>query len=166
MQPSEVLRQGARTRVYDDIVLASGAGAFVPPVSGMPEKGVFVMRTAEDADALIEAAQKGASSALVVGASWVGIKVVEALRAHGVSSALADMAPYIFPTACLPKTAEYIQNRLQRMGIVLKFNSGIKSMAEDGQRNMFNIYRWKQDHNEYCFFVYGSKAIDRISGQK
>ena len=121
---------GGRTRVYDDIVLASGAGAFVPPVSGMPEKGVFVMRTAEDADALIEAAQKGASSALVVGASWVGIKVVEALRAHGVSSALADMAPYIFPTACLPKTAEYIQNRLQRMGIVLKFNSGIKSMAE------------------------------------
>lgn len=118
------------TRKYDDIVLASGAKAFVPPIKGLPEKGVYVMRTAEDADQLIKAVGKGASTALVIGASWVGIKVVEALKAHGVSSILADMAPYIFPTACLPHTAANIQERLQRMGVLLKFGSGIASMEE------------------------------------
>ena len=130
---------GGKKQIYDDIVLASGANALVPPVAGLPDKGVYVMRTPEDAGRLLAAVEGGIKSALVIGASWVGIKAVEALHAHNVSTVLADMAPYIFPTACLPEVAAHIHDRVQALGIQLKFGSGISSMwdEEDGIVSIF-----------------------------
>lgn len=130
---------GGVEKTYDDIVLASGAKAFVPPIPGIPDDGVYVMRTTEDAERLLDVIGVGCRSALVVGASWVGIKVVEALEVHGVSSVLADMTPHIFATACLPKTALSIHERLRGMGIQLKFGSGIASMEK------------KDNHITSCF---------------
>lgn len=116
------------TRTYDDIVLASGSYPVVPPIPGLPKKGIYVMRTVQDADSLLESIEGGISSALVIGASWVGIKVIEALHAHQVPSTLADLAPYIFSTAALPEVAEIIHSRLRELGIKLMFGHGIASM--------------------------------------
>lgn len=122
---------GGATHVYDDIVLASGSHPFIPPIPGLPQKGIYVMRTVQDADRFLAAIQGGMKSALVIGASWVGIKVVEALHAHGVPTALADMAPYIFPTAALPETAAEIHRHLESLGIGLLFGKGISSMRQE-----------------------------------
>lgn len=118
-------------RRYDDIIIATGSYPLVPPIPGMPEKGVFVMRTPQDADRLLEAVRGGISSAMVIGASWVGIKVVEALRAHHVPATLADMAPRIFPTATMPQTAQAIHEHLEELGVGLLFGRGIASMREE-----------------------------------
>nr|WP_325222090.1 NAD(P)/FAD-dependent oxidoreductase [uncultured Oscillibacter sp.] len=125
---------------YDGIVLASGSHPLVPPIPGCPQKDVHVMRTVADADKLLSRIRQGVSSALVIGASWVGIKVVEALHAHGVPTVLADMAPRIFPTASLPETAEIIHAHLEKdLGVGLKFGSGIQAMRqeEDGIVTIF-----------------------------
>lgn len=115
---------------FDEIILASGSHPFIPPIPGLPKKNVYVMRTVDDADRLLAAIHEGISSALVIGASWVGIKVVEALTAHHVPTAMADMAPCIFPTAILPDVAEEIHRRLENKGISLLFGRGISSMEE------------------------------------
>lgn len=124
-----VLEDGSR-KGYDEIILASGSHPFVPPIKGLPKKNVYVMRTVDDADRLLEGIHNGISSALVIGASWVGIKVVEALTAHGVPTSMADMAPCIFPTAILPDVAGEIHARLEAKGISLLFGRGIDSMEE------------------------------------
>lgn len=125
-----VLEDGTQ-RAYDEMILTSGSHPFVPPIRGLPEKNVYVMRTVDDADRLLEGIRGGISSALVIGASWVGIKVVEALTAHGVPTSMADMAPCIFPTAVLPDIACEIHTRLQNRGIRLLFGRGIESMEEE-----------------------------------
>ena len=38
---------------YDKLILATGSGAFVPPIQGVEKKGVFVYRTLEDLDAIV-----------------------------------------------------------------------------------------------------------------
>lgn len=122
-------------RQYDDIVLATGSHPLVPPIPGCPEEDVYVMRTVADADIFLNRVHQGVSSALVIGASWVGIKVVEALHAHHVPTTMADMAPYIFPTAILPEVAEVIHTHMEKdLGIGLLFGRGISSMRreEDG----------------------------------
>lgn len=126
-----VLEDGTE-REYDNIVVASGSHPLVPPIKGLPDHDVYDMRTMADADKLLSAIQKGISSAVVIGASWVGIKVVEALQAHNVPTIMADMAPRIFPTATLPETAEVIHRHLEELGIGLKFGSGISSICADG----------------------------------
>ena len=129
-----VLSDGS-ARSYDDIVIATGSHPLVPPIQGLPadRAGIYVMRTLADADRLLEKIQSGLSSALVIGASWVGIKVLEALHAHGVPTVLADMAPRIFSTATLPPVAEKIHRHLEGLGIGLKFGSGISSICPDGE---------------------------------
>lgn len=132
IDPSELtitLEDGSREK-FDDILIATGSHPAAPPIPGMPEKGIYVMRTPQDADALLSAIHEGIGSALVIGASWVGIKVVEALYAHHVPATLADMVPYIFPTASFPETAQRIQTYLERLGIGLMFGYGISSMEE------------------------------------
>lgn len=127
-----IVRDDGTETAYDDIVIASGSHPLVPPIQGLPDKGIFVMRTVADADKLLAEIEKGVSSALVIGASWVGIKVVEALYAHQIPTIMADMAPRIFPTATLPETAEVIHTKLRDMGIGLKFGSGISSVCAEG----------------------------------
>lgn len=130
-----VIMDDGEQRTYDNIVIATGSHPVVPPIKGLPSDrtGIYVMRTIADADRLLGAVKNGkVKSALVVGASWVGIKVVEALYAHGVPTVLADMASTIFPTAALPQVAEIIHQRLTEMGIGLKFGSGISSVTPNG----------------------------------
>lgn len=120
-----------RRETYDGIVLATGARALLPPIPGCPEEDVFAMRTPEDADLLLARIGRGVSSALVIGASWVGVKVAEALYAHHVPTVIADMAPRIFPTAALPGPAEVIHGRLAALGVGLKLGCGIQSMRRE-----------------------------------
>ena len=125
-----VLLEDGTSHTFDEIILATGSHPFVPPIQGLPQKNVYVMRTVEDADRLLNGIQDGISSALVIGASWVGIKVVEALTAHHVPTTMVDMAPCIFPTAILPDVAAEIHRRLEAKGISLLFERGIVSMEE------------------------------------
>src|SRR5688572_17049651 len=39
---------------YDKLILATGSSAFVPPINGVEKEGVFVYRTIEDLDAMLE----------------------------------------------------------------------------------------------------------------
>lgn len=127
------LRDG-RTAFFDHVVLATGASALVPPIPGVERPGVFCMRTGEDAARLRERLDQGVRSAVVIGASMVGIKLVELLHKRGISVTLADMAPHIFPTAALPEVAAEIEDRLTAQGISLCFSRPIEAIegAENG----------------------------------
>lgn len=118
---------------FDDIVLATGARALIPPLDGVDLPGVFSMRSVDDAELLKAYLDRGnVRSAVVIGASMVGIKLVELLQRRDIACTLADMAPHIFPTAALPAMAEEIQKRLQKQKVALRFSSGISGIYPEG----------------------------------
>lgn len=125
------LRDG-RTAFFDNVVLATGASALVPPIPGIERPGVFCMRTVEDAERLRERLEQGVRSAVVIGASMVGIKLVELLHKRGVPVTLADMAPHIFPTAALPEVAAEIEQRLEAQGVRQRFSRPIEAIERAG----------------------------------
>lgn len=135
-----VLADGSE-QIYDDVVIATGSTPTVFPIPGKPEKDVYVMRTTADADAFLDRIRQGMDSALVIGASWVGIKVIEALKAHGVRrTILADMAPRIFATATMPDTAEAIHDYLRQENVELLFGKGIAAMRQEPE-GIVSIFR-------------------------
>jgi len=128
---------GARTitledgtvRAYDRILIAAGARSFTPPIPDECPENVISMRTLEDArhlKSLLE--EKPLRHAVVIGASMAGIKVAEVLFNNGIPTVVADMAPYIFPLAAYPETAERIEEHLRAEGLVLKFSSGLSAI--------------------------------------
>lgn len=115
---------------YDQCLIASGAKAMLPPIPGIKSKKVYTMRTIEDSIALRQALRDHPRKALVIGASMVGVKVVEALHKIGVEVCLADLADSIFPLAAHPACARIIHERLEQKGIKLRFGAGIERIEE------------------------------------
>jgi len=124
-----VNRAGLALR-YDQCLIASGASPFMPPIEGIGSDRVYTMRTIEDAVRLREALALKPRKALVVGASMVGIKLVECFHQAGMAVCLADLAEHVFPTAAHPECAALIEERLAEKGVQLRLGAGIRKITE------------------------------------
>jgi NAD(P)H-nitrite reductase large subunit len=113
---------------YDQCLIATGAAPFLPPVKGIGSGRVYTMRTVDDAIRLKEAMAKKPKKALVIGASMVGIKIVELFYQAGVEVCLADLAQHLFPLTAHPECARVIEERLVQKGIKLRFGAGIEKV--------------------------------------
>lgn len=103
---------------YDKLVIASGASPIKPPVEGLDLKGVFFMRTPEDAIQLRESIEKDeVKRAVVVGAGFIGLEVAENLAKQGVKVSVIDMAEHVLP-GFDEEMSEYIENHLAENGIM------------------------------------------------
>lgn len=122
-------------RRYDQILISTGARAFVPPIPGADGRHVFPMRTVDDAQAVKDVLEtEEIKSAVVVGASMVGIKLVELFHARKIRTTLVDMAPSIFPVSAVPCIAQEIESRLRDMGVDLAFSKALQSIEEKNGR--------------------------------
>lgn len=104
-------------RSFDQILFSTGASAIMPPIPGIDLPGVIKMRTVQDAVHLKKILAEGTvKTALVIGASWVGIKVIEDLVENGVTSTLVDGAKWMFYVAAFEETDRRDAERLPVYG--------------------------------------------------
>ncbi len=97
---------------YDELVLATGAAPFVPPVPGHDLPGAFVYRTVEDLEAIRDAAA-GARVGAVIGGGLLGLEAAKALADLGLETHVVEMAPRLMAVqvddaggACLRRHVE------------------------------------------------------------
>ena len=103
---------------YDKILISTGSSALMPPIPGLDLPGVIKMRTAQDAVLLKEMLDSGKiKRGLVIGASWVGIKVVEDLAARNIPCTLVDGAKWMFFVAAFEETAKRARKDLEEKGV-------------------------------------------------
>ncbi len=124
----EVVLDGGKRVGYDRLLIASGASAFAPQIQGLSLEDVYFMRTVDDAVRIKNELDKNVhNTALIVGASMVGIKVVELLNSRGVHTVLADMAPDIFPLAAYHDVSKEIERRITEKGVKLALGCSLVS---------------------------------------
>ena len=119
---------------YDRLVIATGASAVVPPLEGVELKGVFKMRTPDDAiriRAYIEAAN--VKKAVVVGGSFIGLEAAENLHAQGVVVTVIDFASQLLPNVLDPEMADYAKRHLQKQGIRVLTGTKAEKLLGDGR---------------------------------
>lgn len=125
--------ENGESRQFDKILIATGAHAFAPSFPGLDPEKAFYMRTIDDAIRLREALESHPyRTALVVGASMVGIKVVELLNNRSIRTTLADMAPRMFPLAAYESVSREIERRITQKGVQLALGSALASVEETG----------------------------------
>lgn len=116
---------------FAGILLATGADPVVPPLGVGVGKRVLCMRTVADATLLRQRLEEGTvRSVTVIGASMVGIKIVELCQEAGLRCTLCDMAERIFPMAAFEDVSAEIQRRLREKGVTLRFGSGVAGAEE------------------------------------
>jgi NADPH-dependent 2,4-dienoyl-CoA reductase/sulfur reductase-like enzyme/rhodanese-related sulfurtransferase len=92
------LAQGRTYREsYDKLVLCPGAEPVRPPIPGADDPRVDVLRNIPDMDRIIAQLDKGASSAVVVGGSYIGLELAEAFRSRGLRTTVVERTARLMP---------------------------------------------------------------------
>ena len=114
---------------YDRLVVATGASAALPPVTGIDKKGVFKMRTPEDAVAIRSYVKaNGVKKAVVIGGGFIGLEAAENLQKQGVSVTVIDIASQLLPGIFDSEMADYIRRHLVKAGIRVLCGVGAKDI--------------------------------------
>ncbi|UYP20429.1 FAD-dependent oxidoreductase [Rhodococcus sp. Z13] len=80
---------------YDKLALATGSTPRTVPVPGADADRVYVLRTVDDADALLTAIHAGTDTAgwlAIVGGGWIGLEIAANARGRGAGVVVAESA--------------------------------------------------------------------------
>ena len=92
------LRQGRTYREsYDKLVLCTGAEPVRPPIPGGDDPSVDVLRDIPDMDRIIAKIENGASSAVIVGGSYIGLELAEAFRSRDLKTTVVERSERLMP---------------------------------------------------------------------
>jgi CoA-dependent NAD(P)H sulfur oxidoreductase len=113
-------------------VLATGAVAVRPPVPGLDEAGVFVLRELDDAQAIKRhlAATK-VTRAVVVGAGYIGMEMADVLRGLGIEVTMLERVAQVLP-GFAPAIVDVAQRELSRCGVQVQIGVSLQSVRRDG----------------------------------
>lgn len=113
---------------YDNLVIATGATSFIPPVKGSNLKGVFKIRTIEDGLMIEEYSQKS-KMAVVIGAGLIGLEIAYGLKKMGLEVTVMEMLPQIVPRSLDPDMAEIVQRYMEKKGINVYLGKPIEKIT-------------------------------------
>ncbi len=123
-----VLLEGGEEVLYDRLVIATGARAFVPPIPGAELPHCFKFHTWEDAhrfEAFLRERQP--KRAAIIGAGFVGLEMAEALLERGLRVTLFDQASHFLGWRD-EWLSEQIQQRLRSAGVELHLGQTVREI--------------------------------------
>jgi nitrite reductase (NADH) large subunit len=128
-----VVRSAAgREIAYDVIVLATGSAPFVPPVPGIDKKGVFVYRTIEDLERIIEYGEK-VKKAAVIGGGLLGLEAAKAAYDLGLETHVVEFAPRLMPRQIDDTGSRVLVGKINALGVQVHLNKNTKEVLGNGK---------------------------------
>lgn len=117
---------------YDELVLATGAAPFVPPVPGTDLRNVFVYRTIEDLEAIAAAARTACSGA-VIGGGLLGLEAANALRGLGLETHVVEMNPRLMSVQVDEAGGRVLGRHIEGLGITIHTDRATEAILGDGR---------------------------------
>ena len=112
---------------YDALVLSTGAAPVRPPIAGYER--ARTLRTVEDAAALAAEVGDRPSSAVVIGAGFIGLEVAENLVEQGLEVTVVEAAPQVLAPLD-PELAILVEDELTAHGVTVVTGVGVASIDE------------------------------------
>ncbi len=82
---------------YDKLILSPGAAPIRPPLVGIDLPGIFTLRNLDDVDRIKAAVDSGVKQAVVIGAGFIGLELVENLVRRGISTTVVELQDQVLP---------------------------------------------------------------------
>ena len=117
---------------YDRVVLATGSSPFVPPIPGTDKRGVFVYRTIEDLDAIIEYANKARTCA-VIGGGLLGLEAAKAAYDLGLETHVVEFAPRLMPRQIDDQGSRLLVRKIQELGVSVHLRKSTQQFLGNGK---------------------------------
>lgn len=117
---------------FDQLVIATGAVPYRPPVPGMDADGVHGVQILNDGAAVLAALQDtGARRAVVVGGGYIGVEMAEALKRRGLHVTLVERRAQPMSTLD-PDMGRLVREEMERLGIDVVSGAEVREVLTDG----------------------------------
>lgn len=131
-EKSVVDDSGVRHR-YDRLLLATGSRANLPPIPGRDLDGVFVLRTLDDALAIL-VRLKTAGKAAVIGGGLLGLEIARALRGRGPEVTVVEFFDRLLPRQLDGAGSALLKSHMEAAGIKVRLATATEAFTGDGGR--------------------------------
>ncbi|MBF0242649.1 MAG: NAD(P)/FAD-dependent oxidoreductase [Desulfamplus sp.] len=159
--------QGSNYFEFDALLLAVGSRAFIPPVKGCDQGGVFSLRSINDANSIIKkltlnknlknkTAQPSESSpnseninkekkeVVVIGGGLLGLEAAAAMLHSGIGVTVIEFCDRLLPRQLDYDGAKLLQMSLEKMGINFKLGEATEEILgkiHDGAQRLASVLK-------------------------
>lgn len=119
---------------YDKLILAPGAAPLRPPIPGIDLPGIFTLRNLQDVDRIKERVDHGVKQAVVVGAGFIGLELVENFVWRGIATTVVELQDQVLPPFDKEMTTPILETLLAN-GVIVLLSQSAESFEQtaDGQ---------------------------------
>ncbi len=112
---------------YDNLMVATGAKAVVPPIKNITLEHIYFLRTLEDGYKVREKlADPQIKKVGIIGAGFIGLEVAEAAHKQGKEVAIFQLEDRVLPSVFDTEITDIIEEELTNKGIQLYLNAAVK----------------------------------------
>ncbi|WP_027137330.1 nitrite reductase large subunit NirB [Gaetbulibacter saemankumensis] len=135
-ETKSVISANKETYFYDYLVLATGSSPFVPPIKGVEKEGVFVYRTIEDLEDMLEYAAKlrevnPNAKAAVLGGGLLGLEAGKAVLDMGLEPHIVEFAPKLMPRQLDSRSSQVLKLKLETIGLNIHLSKATNQILGD-----------------------------------
>ena len=128
----EVRVQDGRAARFDALFLCDGASASVPPIPGIERRGVFALRTLDDAQSILDYLP-GHAEAAVIGGGLLGLEIARALNLRGARVKVVEFFDRLLPRQLDPEGADLLKSWMERMGLQFRLAASVEEVLGAGE---------------------------------
>jgi len=121
---------------YDRLLVATGSRSFIPPMKGSDKKGVFAVRSIQDARDIIAWAKK-IQKVVLIGGGLLGLEAGNALRKLGKKLTVVEFFPRLLPRQLDVAGGGRLQKIMEGMGF--SFRLGAKTQEIRGEDDVTGV---------------------------
>ncbi len=129
-EAKQVKLVGGKKQKYDALLLANGAHSFIPPFKGADKKGVFALRTLDDALAILEWIEHH-PKVVIIGGGLLGLEIARAIHSRGMEVEVVEFFDRLLPRQLDSQGASVLQSQIEDLGI--KVRVGVSTEEIQGQ---------------------------------
>ncbi len=115
----EIEVEGGGKEKYESLLLANGSSSFIPPFKGRDKKGVFTLRTLDDAFELLEY-QKSHQRVVIIGGGLLGLETARAMKSRGAQVEVVEFFDRLLPRQLDDQAASLLKAQIENMGIKIQ----------------------------------------------
>jgi len=116
---------------YDELLLATGSHSFIPPIKGSEKKGVFSLRSVQDARDIASWAEK-VETVVLIGGGLLGLETGKGLRKLGKEVTVVEFFPRLLPRQLDVDGAKRLQKIMEEMGFAFRLGAKTEEIGGEG----------------------------------
>ena len=139
-QAKQATLQDGRTLPFDDLLIATGSSAVVPPIPGADLPGVLPLWTLAHADTALKAVAGVEKPEVVfVGAGFIGFTVLNGMYKRGWKLHVVELAGHVLPRMLDADSARLVQAWLKKKGVALHTGTTVQGIADANGRKRVTL---------------------------